>query len=350
MDTFARRPAVDRATYFTEAAARMGLPPYVIEKDFWVCWTLKRLFSLKSLKENLLFKGGTSLSKAYRLIHRFSEDIDISIRRDSLGFGGENDPANPKLSNRARTRQVDALADAAKLQIFEKVSPDLNEMIRNQGLKENCTLTKDDTDPDQQSLAFAYPRTELTRDATAYLRPSVKIEFGARSDHWPAEIKEVQPYLAEAIPDAMQQSMTEVKVMDVRRTFWEKATILHQLAHLPTDKPFPMRYSRHYCDVAEMVTSKVAAGAANDEELLKAVVDHKQTFYRSAWATYSTAKRGTLRLHPPAERVADLSKDLESMREMFFDGPPELNQVLQILGDWLSAFNRARERSDAESK
>jgi hypothetical protein len=281
------------------------------------------------------------LSKAYRLIRRFSEDIDISIQRDSLGFGGENDPANPKLSNKARTRRVDALADAAKLRIFERVLPELDQMIKDQGLKENCTLRKDDTDPDQQSLAFAYPRTGLTQDATAYLRPSVKIEFGARSDHWPAEIKEVQPFLAEAIRDAMQQSRIEVKVMDVRRTFWEKATILHQLAHLPADKPFPARYSRHYCDVAEMITSKVADKAANDEKLLKAVMEHKQTFYRSAWANYPTAVRGTLRLLPPEERVADLSKDLESMREMFFDKPPELKQVLQILDGWLSTFNRA---------
>ena len=319
----------------------MGLPPHVIEKDFWVCWTLRRLFSLESLKEHLLFKGGTSLSKAYRLIHRFSEDIDISIQRESLGFGGEKDPANPKLSNKARTRQVVALADAAKSQIFEKVSPELDQMIRSQGLNEDCTLTKDDTDPDQQSLAFAYPRTELTQDATAYLRPSVKIEFGARSDHWPAEIKQVQPYLAQEIPDAMQDSTTEVKVMDVRRTFWEKATILHQLAHLPADKSFPARYSRHYSDVAELITSKVADEAANDERLLKAVVEHKQTFYRSAWANYGTATRGTLRLLPPDDRVGDLAKDLESMREMFFDQPPELNHVLQILGDWLTIFNRA---------
>ena len=157
MDTFARLPAVDRATYFREAAARMGLPPHIVEKDFWVCWTLKRLFSLESLKEHLLFKGGTSLSKAYRLIRRFSEDIDISMQRESLGFGGEKDPANPKLSNKARTRQVDALADAAKSQIFEKVFPELDQMIRNQGLNEDCTLTKDDADSDQQSLAFAYP-------------------------------------------------------------------------------------------------------------------------------------------------------------------------------------------------
>ena len=194
-------------------------------------------------------------------------------------------------------------------------------MIKDQGLKENCTLSKDDTDPDQQSLAFAYPRTGLTQGATAYLRPSVKIEFGARSDHWPAEIKEVQPYLAEAIRDAVQESRIEVKVMDVRRTFWEKATILHQLAHLPAEKPFPARYSRHYCDVAEMITSKVANKAANDEKLLKAVVEHKQTFYRSAWANYPTAVRGTLRLLPPEERVADLSLTagypLSTVREHF---------------------------------
>jgi hypothetical protein len=341
MDSFACLPAVDREPYFREAAARMGLPPHVVEKDFWACWTLKRLFSLESLKENLLFKGGTSLSKAYQLIHRFSEDIDISIHRNSLGFGGENDPANPKLSNKARTRQVAALADAAKLRIFEKVLPELDQIIRDQELKENCTLTKDDTDPDQQSLAFAYPRTRLTQDATAYLRPSVKIEFGARSDHWPAEIKHVQPYLAEAVRDVIRESRIEVKVMGVRRTFWEKATILHQLAHLPADKPFPARYSRHYCDVAEMITARVTDEAANDQELLKAVVDHKQTFYRSAWANYPAAKKGTLRLLPPEERIADLSKDLESMREMFFDRPPELKQVLQILDDWLSTFNRA---------
>lgn len=275
MDTFARLPSADRQAYFGEAAARMGLPPHVIEKDFWVCWTLKRLFSLECLKENLLFKGGTSLSKAYRLIRRFSEDIE------------------------------------------------------------------DKSDPDLQSLAFVYPRTGLTLAATAYIAPSVKIEFGARSDHWPAEIKKVQSYMAEAIPDAVQESNVEVKVMDVRRTFWEKATILHQLAHLPADKPFPARYSRHYCDAAEMITLKVGEEAANNEQLLKAVVGHKQTFYRSAWANYSSATRGTLRLLPPKERVGDLSKDLASMREMFFDRPPELKQVLQTLDDWLSTFNRA---------
>jgi len=278
MDTFACLPAVDRETYFREAAARMGLPPHVIEKDFWVCWTLKRLFSLQCVKENLLFKGGTSLSKVYRLIRRFSEDIDISIRRDSLGFGGERDPANPELSGKAQVRQKEALAEAAKLKIAQEMLPELQQMIADQALGQEWTLTEDQSDPDQQSLAFTYPRSDLTLAPIAYLAPSVKIEFGARSDHWPAEIKQVEPYLGEAIPDALQEAKIEVKVMDVRRTFWEKATILHQMAHLPPDKPFPARHSRHYCDVAEMITSKVADQAANNEELLKAVVDISRRF------------------------------------------------------------------------
>src|ERR1700730_7948264 len=150
MDTFARLPAVDREPYFREAAARMGLPTHVIEKDFWVCWTLKRLFALECLKENLLFKGGTSLSKVYQLTRRFSEDIDISISRDSLRFGGERDPANLELSGKAQVRQKEALAEAAKLKIAQEVLPELEQMITDQALRQEWTLTEDQSDPDQQ--------------------------------------------------------------------------------------------------------------------------------------------------------------------------------------------------------
>lgn len=340
MDDFARLSASERAPFFREAAAQRNLRPHVIEKDFWVCWTLKRLFALDCLKGNLLFKGGTSLSKAYRLIQRFSEDIDLSIHRESLGFSGEKDPANPALSKKAQKRQEEALAEAARSKIFDEVLPELREAIEHQTITESWTLTKDDSDPDEQSLAFGYPRTDLTLDAAAYLRPSVKIEFGARSDHWPAENKQITSFMADVLPDALREGNVTVKVMEARRTFWEKATILHQMAHLPDEKAFPPRYSRHYCDVAEMISAGTADEAAADEHLLAAVVQHKQTFFRSAWANYQTAKRGTLRLLPPEQRRSDLAKDLASMREMFFNQPPELDHVLKILGDWQSTFNR----------
>jgi hypothetical protein len=114
VDKLAQQSAEECRAYFQEAAVMLSLPPHVIEKDFWVCWTLKQLFALECVRDNLLFKGGTSLSKVYGLIHRFSEDIDLSIHRASLGFEGDTDPANNGLSNKARKRQNEALAQAAR--------------------------------------------------------------------------------------------------------------------------------------------------------------------------------------------------------------------------------------------
>lgn len=301
MDTLAQQPDSERELYFTQAAAKLNLAPSIIEKDFWVCWILKRLFNLESVSDNLLFKGGTSLSKVYELIRRFSEDIDLSIHRTSLGFGGDEDPAKPGLSNKMRDRQIKALGEAAKQKISNEVQPELMKSIRSQLGNDGWTLEPDSTDPDGQSLAFAYPRTGLTPETGAYIKPAVKIEFGARSDNWPVEPKPVRSYVADALPDTLDDAEVIVKAMSAQRTFWEKATILHQMAHLPDRKELPDRYSRHYCDLAAMIDAKVIDPESRDEDtLLAAVVGHKQAFYRAAWASYPTAIRGTLKLLPPS--------------------------------------------------
>jgi hypothetical protein len=343
MDTFAAHPAEERETYFQEAAAQLGLPPHVIEKDFWVCWTLRRLFALESVADNLLFKGGTSLSKAHGLIRRFSEDIDLSIHRASLGFEGETDPANPNLSNKARKKQSEALSDAARAKVTGEIQPELATAIAELLGEESWELIPDPSDPDGQSLAFAYPRTGFTQEAAAYMKPAVKIEFGARSDHWPAETKSVRPYLVDALADALENPDAEVKVMSAERTFWEKATILHQMAHLQPEKSFPPRYSRHYCDLASMIEGGAGDTAGKNDDLLAAVVEHKMLFYLSAWANYETAVRGGLRLLPGEERIDEFAKDLASMREMFFDDPPQLESVLETLREWEKQFNQPAE-------
>ena len=258
MDDLAKQSPAERGTYFMQAATELGLTPSIIEKDFWVCWILKRLFNLECVENHLLFKGGTSLSKAYKLIRRFSEDIDLSIHRASLGFEGKKDPATPGLSNKLRNRMIEALGMEARAKIQNEIQPELKELIREQLGSDEWNLERDPTDPDGQSLAFAYPRTSLTPETSAYIRPAVKIEFGARSDHWPAESKTLKPYVAEALPDAMEQVEVIVKAMSARRTFWEKATILHQMAHLPDHRQFPDRYSRHYADLSAMVTAQVS--------------------------------------------------------------------------------------------
>ncbi|MGB3119894.1 MAG: nucleotidyl transferase AbiEii/AbiGii toxin family protein [Verrucomicrobiales bacterium] len=338
MDTFATLPATEREVYCQQAAANLGLPPQVIEKDFWVCWTLKRLFALKSVGDDLLFKGGTSLSKAHGIIRRFSEDIDLSIHRGSLGFEGENDPAHLKGKPFKKTNA--ALSAAARAKIFGEIQPEMEGVIRDLLGVEGWRLEQDESDPEGQSLAFFYPVTGLTPDPAAYLRPAVKIEFGARADHEPSERKPVRPYLVEAIPDALDESTTEVKVISAVRTFWEKATILHQMAHLAPEKNFPARYSRHYCDLAAMIEHGTGAPAARDKGLLADVVAHKIAFYAAKWASYETAASGTLRLVPPVERHGEIARDLESMREMFFDTPPKIEAVIATLAGWEADFNQ----------
>jgi hypothetical protein len=344
MDSFAKAPADEHEAYFNEAASKLRLPSHVVEKDFWVCWTLKRLFTLEGISSTLLFKGGTSLSKVHGLIRRFSEDIDVSIHREHLGFSGAEDPLNPDLSNKKREALKDQLAETARAHIAKTIAPALRASIEDAlpgGDGRPWSLESDSTDPDAQSLAFFYPTTRLTQTAVAYLRPAVKIEFGARSDHWPAETRPLQPYLADAIPDALDEPVVEVKTMEATRTFWEKATILHQMAHLPAGKTFPGRYSRHYTDLAAMIAAGTGDKAAEQEDLLAAVVTHKIAFYRSAWARYEDARRGSLRLLPAGENMGDLKADLESMREMFFDEPPTFDVVVDTLRAWEEAFNKS---------
>ncbi len=342
MDTFAQLPASEHEAYFTEAAAQLRLPPHVVEKDFWVCWTLKRLFCLDGVGDTLLFKGGTSLSKVHRLIRRFSEDIDVSIHREFLGFSGAGDPLHADLSNKQRDKLKNELSLAARSFIAEKIEPALRASIEATlpvDPTRPWSLVLDESDADDQSLAFIYPTTSLTPSAASYLRPAVKIEFGARSDHWPAETKPVKPYLVDAIPGSMEEPIVKVKTMEATRTFWEKATILHQHAHLPEGKPFPARYSRHYTDLAVMIHAGVGNQAADREDLLEAVVRHKIAFYRQAWARYEDAKRGTLRLLPSERNMADLKNDLASMREMFFDEPPSFESVIDTLTEFENTFN-----------
>ena len=126
MDDIARLPPADLADLFRAAAARRGLPDAIVEKDFWVCWTLKRIFTLASPPAGILFKGGTSLSKVYGVIDRFSEDVDLSFDRAGLGFGGADDPM-VAASGKKQTSAVERLAEACTIAVREKLRPQLAE-------------------------------------------------------------------------------------------------------------------------------------------------------------------------------------------------------------------------------
>jgi len=200
MDHFARLPASERATVFREAAARLPLgSATIIEKDFWVCWTLQRIFSSPTLP-GPLFKGGTSLSKVYKVIERFSEDVDIVLDRHALGFIGAEDPANIAGTNR-RNRKLDELAGKCAETVQAIVRNELQSSFRSILGEADWEINEDPADADRQSLLFAYPlglEADLYGLGT-YIRPVVRLEFGCRGDVWPSEQKSIQPYIADAL-------------------------------------------------------------------------------------------------------------------------------------------------------
>jgi predicted nucleotidyltransferase component of viral defense system len=338
MNQFTRLSPTERRDYFEAAAASLGnMSAEIMQKDFWVCWTLKHLFDLDGIGAHLTFKGGTSLSKVYGIIKRFSEDIDVAIERDYLGFGDAKGPEHAT-GTKDRERRLQGLKakcqDVVKVQILTALSECCKSYLGTDG----WSLALDPADPDQQTILFTFPNAIIT-GLQGYVRPIVKIELGARSDHWPLQQATVQPYLCDALPDALASPSTQVRVLAAERTFWEKATILHMLHHWPSAKAFPTRMSRHYYDLFMLLESPVKELALINEALLIRVAEHKSVFFRAASAKYEEARRGTLRLAPPDLRQVDLKADFAAMSSMFFDDVPKFDAITAAIATFENGFN-----------
>lgn len=345
MDKVARLPRAERAALFGETGAARGVANTIIEKDFWVCWTLKRLFHLpEGAAASLVFKGGTSLSKAFGIIRRFSEDIDLSFDRADLGYTGDRDPEQKGLSRKKAGQLIDDLVADVEKHIREKLLPALRAAIVQQlGEPKNgeWSLSIDADDP--QTLNFHYPPALPAGEyqGMAYITPRVKLELGARGDPWPAEERHIRPYAAEDFPDFFEDPDATVTVLSAGRTFWEKATALHAEAHRPADSPTPQYFSRHYYDLAMLLDSEEGIAAAIDLELLATVAKHKATFFRSSWASYDTARPGTLQLMPNKERLKDLRFDYRAMAPMMFDDtPPSFDAILSAIEKFQETINK----------
>jgi hypothetical protein len=312
---FAQLPPDQRRRLCNEAQAKFGLHAVSVEKDFWVCWTLHELFQLPEWGTHLTFKGGTSLAKAWKLIERFSEDIDVVIDRDFLGFGGDRGPEHAPSKKQQRLR-LDALK--AECQQLIRHSLHLALAARFKSLLPADAvwrLEEDPADPDGQSLSFFYPAVIET---AAYVQPVVKIELGARSDTEPSETPQIQSYLAEAFPQILGPDTFPVRTVAPRRTFWEKAMLLHEETFRPADKPRKVRLARHYYDLWCLINKGVAAQALADPGLFKRVAAHREIFFRWSWVDYTTLHPGSLRLVPPDDQLALWRQDYQTMRgEMF---------------------------------
>ncbi|HSW68866.1 MAG TPA: nucleotidyl transferase AbiEii/AbiGii toxin family protein [Gammaproteobacteria bacterium] len=326
----------ERESYFRVAAEKSAMPFEIIEKDFWVVWILDRLFSINDLKNHLTFKGGTSLSKIYGVIERFSEDVDLSIEKNFLGFDN-NDEIENAASKKKQRAGLDRLSTACSAYIQNNLITVLRTTISNEELPEKWHLEVDESDPDGQTLQFKYPSYTTFN---GYIRPSIKIELGARSDHWPVSRHKIKSYAKTALEEKISEPDIYVKVLDAKRTFWEKATILHQYAHLPSDKKIPQRISRHYYDFFCLLNSSIKDDALAEPSLLDRVTKHKSIYFSSSWANYSAARIGSLKLLPSKIILDTLEGDYALMKDMFFGKIPVWQDILQVIKEFEMHFNQ----------
>jgi Nucleotidyl transferase AbiEii toxin, Type IV TA system len=287
------------------AATSSGRPVHLLEKDIWVVWALDGLFA-SALGEHLVFKGGTSLSKAYEVIRRFSEDVDLTydIRKIIPELVGADAPI-PATKSQA-DKWIRTINEKLTTWVKEQALPVINKHVGATGV--DVTVTVDGTD--------IYIDYDPLAAGTGYVPPRVKLEFGARSTGEPAEKREIVADAAAHLA-ALEFPAASPNVMLPKRTFWEKATAIHVYCVRGTQGD---RYSRHWHDLARLDDAGYADAAFADAALAKEVAEFKNRFFRARDITgnpvdYVAAVSGQLRLVPDAAALNALEADYKKMAD-----------------------------------
>lgn len=312
----------DRKDLFIASANKMNIAEAIVEKDFWVCFMLDYIFHDNKWKKAFAFKGGTSLSKAYNLIERFSEDIDLILDWRTLGYS-----INEPWENRSNTKQQKFIEDERARErqfITQEFIPVLKEDLR-QRINDNFSICVGGSD--MCIVKFMYPRAFSDRS----ILNEIQLEIGAMAAWTPTQWVTIQPYTSKLYPEIFEKKETKIFTTMAERTFWEKATILHQEAYRPKESILPMRYSRHYYDMYCLSKSDVKNKALNNRKLLENVVAFKEKFYPRNWARYDLAKIGQVKLLPPKHSVEVLKNDYQSMQSMIYGKYPQFEEIMTEL-------------------
>lgn len=330
MYELANLPKHELDALFQEVSNTKGLSKAIIEKDLWVCVVLDYLFTKSPWKSNLAFKGGTSLSKAYNLIERFSEDIDLILDWRVLGYD-KTEPLEERSANQQNKLNKEILA---KTQFFlenvfiKRLQEYLNEI--------SAQRTKISIEGDAVVIDYNH------KYRNSSILQSIRLEVGALAAWTPTQQIVIRPYIAEAYPEQFNTASTRIRTTTPERTFWEKATILHREAYRTQDKLMPNRMSRHYYDIYRMTKLGILDRALQNPDLLIQVADFKAKFYPQPWARYDLARVGTLRLKPPKHSLDRLQKDYAAMSDMIYGEKPNFDTLMATVTKIEYQINQTR--------
>ena len=315
----------------------------VVEKDFWVCFFLSKLFQMPD-PHPMAFKGGTSLSKGYQLIHRFSEDIDITLdyktfkNRIELGC----DPFDSGTSRSEIRRASNKIKVEVAKYIEEKLKPYFEEVI--QALPSDRSFRVETTGTEELRI---YYDSVLGGSSSDYIEEAVLLEFGGRNLIEPQDEIKIKPFLSELQLEGVGFVTASVQILDPLRTFWEKATLVHDFSN-KTDRtenlPKTERMSRHWYDLYMMLSANFDSKALEEEaiDLLRDVVKIKDVFYRASDSNYQNCLNGNFRMVPSSKFLEKLEKDYKEMGEakMFEGEPPEFQTVISSIQSFESKLNQ----------
>ena len=331
-ELFLSLPVEDRADIINAGAARLGRSPVVLEKDVWVCWALHHVFSIPN-RPRMAFKGGTSLSKVFDVIQRFSEDIDVTIDYRDLGLKG--DPFEEGMSKSAQRRFGDELKVSLQHYAEATVRPYLQRALEADLGKGGGAIRNGD---DGEKLWVDYP--SAIKSPGGYVSSSVLVEFGGRNITEPNQVHALKPYLA-GIAETVNFQGAQPDVLAAERTFWEKATLIHVECNRKAARANAERMVRHWSDLAMLAQDAIGARALADRALLESVVKHKTVFFDASYANYPACLEGGLRLIPEEPLLGALKADLKSMIDagMFFGETPVFEDIIGTLADLEKRIN-----------
>ncbi len=323
-ESFLHLESEEQSQIYRALAPQLARSPVVLEKDVWVCWVLQTFFTMPD-RLPMAFKGGTSLSKVFGAIARFSEDVDITL--DYRGLDGSFDPFAEGVSRNQLKRFSENLKSFVRDHAHGVVAPHFQRMLAAEFDADAFQLEVSD---DGEQLRVRYPTVlEAPGD---YVGNGVLIEFGGRNITAPNEEHEVRPDIAEHVAD-LEFPRSTVSVLSPARTFWEKATLMHVECQRDEFRTGAERLSRHWYDLAMLADLTHGQAAVADRALLADVVKHKKVFYNASYANYDACLVGQIRLIPEDAALAALRNDFQRMigAGMFIGEPPTFDVIVDRL-------------------
>ncbi len=334
---------MDRNNYFAldvshqrylleQATGKAGLPPQAIEKDIWVSTTLQLVFTLP-FADKLIFKGGTSLSKVWGIINRFSEDIDLAVDRSLFGLEGD-----------LTKKQLKKLRKASSLFVREDFKNALQQAIEDSGLSHFCSLEAepdgegDSTYPEPRKLFLHY--SSALSDRLGYIKPMVMLEIGARSLFEPNKKSRIQSIIEDVFP-TIKTSLVDAELATATpgKTFLEKVFLLHELFSIPGHGMNANRKSRHLYDLYRMMDKDFAWAAVKDDRLWETIRHHREIFTSVRDMDYTPDIRQRLVLVPREDIIDNWRRDYEVMcQAMIYGDKPTFSELLEAMHELENRF------------